>query len=182
MNRNALFFLILVMGTPGFTQQRYFTKTGTISFKAGTAVEDVDATNNAAASILDLTSGQVEVAVLIRGFEFRRGLMQEHFNENYMESDKFPKAVFKGQLKDFPGVDVSKDRTYHAVANGTLEMHGVKKEMAIPVVLTTSGGNLSAETDFHVLLEDFHISIPGPVKDKISPTVSIHFSGDYSSM
>lgn len=170
------------MAATSFGQQRYFTKTGTISFKAGTAVEDVDAINNAAASIIDLSSGQVEVAVLVRGFEFRRGLMQEHFNENYMESDKFPKAVFKGQLKDFSGVNVSTNGTYHVVANGTLDMHGVKKEMAIPVVLTTSGGNLSAQADFQVQLEDFNISIPGPVKDKISPTVTIHFSGDHTSM
>jgi polyisoprenoid-binding protein YceI len=163
-------------------QKRYYTKTGVISFKAGTAVEDIDAVNKSVSSIIDIVSGQVEVAVLIKGFEFRRGLMQEHFNENYLESEKFPKATFKGKIDNISQLDFKKDGQYALMAKGTLEIHGVKHEVSVPVAITIVSSQLSADAAFQVRLEDYKVEIPGAVKDKISPAVSIKVAGDYKAL
>src|SRR5450755_3440698 len=106
MRSECFIFFFCVVSMAAYPQDRYFTKTGVLSFKAGTVVEDVDGINKTVSSIIDITSGQVEMAILIKGFEFKRGLMQEHFNENYLESDQFPKASFKGKIVEIPGTDL----------------------------------------------------------------------------
>lgn len=164
------------------SQDKYFTKSGTISFNAGTAVEDVDAINKSATSVLDASSGQMEFAVLMKGFEFKRALMQEHFNENYVESEKYPKSVFKGRIKNLSEVGFAKDGTYPATVEGTLEIHGVKKEIAVAGIFVVSKGGLSATADFTVALADYQIAIPGAVADKISPTVKIHTDFSYKAL
>src|SRR5689334_19788496 len=104
--------MLLFLSSSGFSQKRYFTKNGKISFNAGTSLEDIDATNNSTLSVFDATSGQIEYSVLIKGFEFKRALMQEHFNENYMESDKYPKAIFKGKIMSIDKLNLGKEGSY----------------------------------------------------------------------
>lgn len=163
-----------------FAQKRYFTKTGIVSFKAGTAVEDIDAINKSVTSIFDATSGQYEFALLVNGFEFRRALMQQHFNEDYMESDKYPKSTFKGKITDISKVNFQKDGTYPVTVKGILDIHGVKKEIETPGVFRVKGGNVSSTATFSILLADYNIEIPSLVKDKISKTVKITVNCDYS--
>jgi hypothetical protein len=91
---------LLLIAAVTNAQEKLFTKTGKISFFSKTPMEDIEAHNKATISVLDKTSGQLEFSVLMKGFEFEKALMQEHFNENYVESDKFPKANFKGRLAD----------------------------------------------------------------------------------
>ena len=179
--KRILIFLFLTQGFLAYPQ-KYFTKTGTINFKAGTALEDIDALNKSATAIFDVATGAIEVAVLQKGFEFRRALMQEHYNENYVESDKFPKAVFKGTLVDLSKVDFKKDGAYPTIAKGILELHGKKKEVEVPVSLTVTGGVVSSNATFSVQVSDFDIKIPGAVKDKISPTVDIKIDCTYKAM
>jgi len=171
-----LFFLTIISG---FSQNRYFTKTGLISFSAGTAVEDVDAVNKSVTSVFDLTTGQIEFAVLIKGFEFKRGLMQEHFNENYMESEKYPKSAFKGKFDDVAKINFKKDGAYPTMVKGTLDIHNIKKEVSVPGTIKVENGVISSDATFKISLEDFEIKIPGAVKDKISPTVEIHVNCVY---
>ncbi|MEO8416388.1 MAG: YceI family protein [Ginsengibacter sp.] len=163
-----------------FSQKRYYTKTGAISIEAGTALEDIDAINNSTTSVLDVATGQYEFAMLVNGFEFKRALMQEHFNENYMESDKYPKSVFKGKITNINEVNFNKNGTYRVVVKGTLEMHGVKKEIQTPGIIKINDQDISATADFILVLDDYQIAIPGLVKDKISKTAKIKVTCNYS--
>lgn len=165
-----------------FAQDKIFTRTGTISFSAGTAIEDIDGVNKSVTSVVDTKTGQIEFAVLMKGFEFKRALMQDHFNENYMESEKYPKAVFKGQITDVAAVNFTKDGSYKVIIKGTLDMHGVKKEIEAPGTFVVKGGAISGESDFTVQLADFKIEIPGAVADKLSPTVKVHVSCAYKPL
>ena len=172
--------IILFCTIPVFSQNLYYTKSGHLSFEAGTALEDIHAINNAASSVMDISTGQIEYAVLIKGFEFKRALMQEHFNENYLESHKFPKAVFKGKLKNTDKINFQKDGTYAAAVRGILELHGIKKEVEVPGTIQIAGQTISTSAEFQVSLSDYNISVPGLVKDKISKTVAIKVKCTYS--
>jgi len=178
---NRIFFFILAIGisNQAFTQNRYYTKTGTISFTAGTSLEDIDAINKSVTSVFDISTGQIEFAVLIKGFEFKRGLMQEHFNENYLESDKFPKSIFKGKFGELSKINFQKEGSYPTTVTGILEIHNVKKEVRVTGNVIVEKGTISATAAFNVLLEDYDIKIPGAVKDKISPTVNIKINCTY---
>lgn len=166
----------------GFSQNRYFTKNGQITFAAGTALEDIDGTNKSTSSVYDVNTGQIEFAVLIKGFEFKRALMQEHFNENYLESDKYPKAVFRGKVIDAGQLNFKKDGAYPITVKGTLEMHGVKKEITVPGAIKVAGTAVNASAVFDILLSDFNITIPGLVKDKISKSVNVRIECNYSEL
>lgn len=183
MKINSIIFLLaLTITLTGNGQSRFFTKSGVISFKAGTAVEDIDGLNKSVTSIFDVSTGQIEFALLVKGFEFKRGLMQEHFNENYMESEKFPKAVFKGKSDKISTIDFKKDGSYPTIVKGTLDMHGIKKEVEVTGVINVQKGVATSVADFKILLSDYNIQIPGTVKDKISPTVEIHSECTYKPM
>lgn len=171
--------LLLMLTLPVFSQKRYFTKSGQINFSAGTG-EDIDGVNKAATSVFDATTGQIEFAVLVKGFEFKRALMQEHFNENYMESNKFPKSVFKGKIVNIDKVNFQKDGTYPVTVKGVLDMHGVKKEIETTGTFKVTGETVNSDASFTVLLADYNIDIPSLVKDKISKTVTIKVSCNYS--
>jgi hypothetical protein len=183
MTRNILFFVFAIgISNHAFPQTRYFTKTGTIAFTAGTPVEDIDAINKSVTSIFDTSTGQIEFAVLIKGFEFKRGLMQEHFNENYLESEKFPKSIFKGRFDDVSKMSFQKDGSYPTTVTGILEIHNVKKEVRVSGTIIVEKGIISSTATFKVLLEDYGIKIPGAVKDKISPTADVKINCTYKTL
>ena len=165
----TLFFLI----NSSFAQKRFFTKTGNVSFRAGTAVEDVDGVNKSATCIFDASTGEIQFAILIKGFEFKSALMQEHFNENYMESSKYPKSTFKGKIINIDKVNFQKDGAYPVTVIGSLDIHGIKKEVETSGVLKVSGETVLASAEFSVALADYYIEIPGLVKDKIAKTAKI---------
>jgi hypothetical protein len=159
-----------------FAQKRYFTKTGTVSFRAGTAVEDVDGINKSTTCVFDAATGDLQFAVLVKGFEFKSALMMEHFNENYMESDKYPKSSFTGKITNIDKINFQKDGTYPVTVKGQLEIHGVKKDIETNGTFLVSGGNVLAAAEFSVVLADYNIEIPGLVKDKISKTAKIQMN------
>lgn len=160
--------------------QKYFTKTGTISFSAGTSLEDIDAVNKSAASIINAATGAIEFAVLIKGFEFKRDLMQEHFNENYMESSQYPKAVFRGQIAE--PIRYDKPGTYPVTVKGLMEIHGVKKETIAKGTVIVAPGSVQVLSKFTLNSSDFKISIPGLVKDKVSNTVKVTVNCHYKPL
>lgn len=154
-------------------QDRYFTKTAKISLFSHAPLETIEAVNKTAGAVLDTRSGTVQAAVLMRGFEFKKALMQEHFNENYVESDKYPKAEFRGSLQNFSGVNYTQDGTYNATLKGQLTLHGITKPVEAPVTLTVQNGKINAISTFTVLLSAYQISIPAIVKDKVSNSVRV---------
>ena len=166
----------------GYGQNRFFTKTGIISFEAGTAVEDIDAVNKSTTSIFDASSGQYEFAVLVNGFEFKRALMQQHFNEDYMESDKYPKAFLKGTISNIAAVNFKKDGSYPVTIKGVLTIHNVSRQIEVPGTFIVSGGNVSAKSQFDVALDDYKITIPSLVKDKVSKTAKVTVNCAYTPL
>ena len=164
--------------------QKLFTRDGVVSFDATSAnsPEAIKGVNKSGTCVLDKSSGAVEMAVLVKGFLFEKALMQEHFNENYLESSKFPKATFKGKLDNASAVNLDKDGTYKVNATGTLTMHGVTKPVNTPVTFTVKGGKLSAAVNFAVSMADYNIAIPSLVGDKVSKTANISIVANLNPM
>ena len=174
MRKLILSFVLLTTVIAANAQNRYFTKNGKISFSASSPLEKIEATNEKATSIVDISTGAIEFAVLMKAFTFEKALMQEHFNENYVESDKFPKASFKGTVTDIKSVDIKKNGVYPVKVKGMLTLHGETKEVNADGTLTVKDGNISeGKSQFTILLEDYKIEIPSVVKDKISKEVKI---------
>lgn len=168
------FAIAAFLALPNATQaQKVFTRSGQVSFDAtaNNSPEEIKAVNKAGTCVLDTQTGALEMAVLIKGFVFERALMQEHFNENYLESTQYPKATFKGRLDQVPALRT--DGTYKTNASGTFTMHGVSKQITAPVTFTVSGGKISATSSFSLPLADYNIDIPSVVADKISKTAKV---------
>jgi len=177
-----LFALICVNALLADAQERYFTKDGTITFFSSTPVEDIEAINRRATSVLDAGSGAIEWSVLIKAFAFEKALMQEHFNENYMESDKYPKANFKGVVQNMSAVDLKKDGTYKQKVKGTLTIRDVSKEVVADATFTVKGGKVSATSTFEIAVADYKIKIPSVVADKIARTLEITVLANYEPL
>ncbi len=152
--------------------QKYLTRTGKITFFSGTPLENIEARNDEVAAIIS-TAGDVVFQVPIKSFKFDRELMQEHFNEEYMESDKYPKSDFKGKIADLNGVNFSKDGTYNVTVSGKLTMHGVTRDVSVPGTIIVSGGEVTANSKFKVHPEDYNIKIPSIVAGKIAKEIEI---------
>lgn len=153
--------------------QKYFTREGKVSFFSDAPMEKIEAHNEQATAVLDLSNGNIEFAVLIKAFRFEKALMQEHFNENYMESTQYPKATFKGQVADFGKIDLKKDGTVTLKVKGALTIKNATKNVETEAVFAVAKGALSAKSAFKVAVADYNISIPKVVADKIAKTVDI---------
>jgi len=154
-------------------QNRYFTKSGKVDFYSKAPLEDIRATNNTVTAVLDMKTGAMQFSVPMRSFEFEKKLMQEHFNENYVESNKYPKADFKGSVVNNSAVDYKKDGTYNVNVKGKLTIHGVTKDVQAPGTIKVNGGKIDAASTFNIQLSDYNISIPSVVKDKVSNSIKI---------
>jgi polyisoprenoid-binding protein YceI len=164
-------------------QERYATRTGHIAFHSETPMENIDADNRKVTCVLDATAGAMEFAVLIKAFEFEKALMQEHFNENYMESNTFPKATFKGKFTGATAEDLKKPGTYKVTVSGDLTIHGVTKPVSYPGTITVDkDGVLKASSDFVVKPEDHGIEIPSVVRKNIAETITVKVRLDLTRM
>ena len=110
-------------------QGKYFTKSGKIDFFSTTPVEDIKALNKSVSAVLDVNTGNIQFSILMKGFQFKKGLMQEHFNDSYVESDKFPNSEFKGQIINNNEINYSKNGNNTAKVKGMLTIHGVTNEI-----------------------------------------------------
>jgi hypothetical protein len=176
-----LIFATLLFLSNAASAQNYITKNGKISFFSKTDIEDISAVNNQAVSVLTPKTASLAFSVLINGFLFKKALMQEHFNENYMESAKYPKANFKGSITDITKVDFTKDGTYNVTVTGDLNMHNVTNKITVPAVMQIKSGKVSASAIFKVKLEDYKISVPKIVEGNISKTIEIKVDCNYEA-
>lgn len=157
---------------------RYQTRTGIINFEASVpSFEAIEAVNKSTTIVLDSNNGNIAALALVKGFRFPIALMQEHFNENYIESDEFPKAVLKGSLKDFNTDEFSKVQNATYTLEGVIELHGVKKEVSIPIILKKNGDTIELNCSFMLNPTDFDIDIPSVVSKKIADEVEVIVSG-----
>ena len=160
--------------------QKYFTKNGSISFFSKTAVEDIKADNNQVMAVINTQNGELQFSLLTKGFHFKKALMEEHFNSDYMESDKFPKATFKGKIQEHP--DLSKDGSYPVTVTGDLTVHGVTQTRTIQGNLKVSGGVVTMTSEFMVKCADHHIDIPQIVFHHIAESIRIRVSATYTAL
>lgn len=158
--------------------QKYFTREAKISFFSEAPLEKIEAENGAGTCVIDFESQQMEFAVLIKAFQFDKALMQEHFNENYMESHKFPKATFKGKIVDPETIDYTKNGEYEVKVEGKLTIHGVENEISAPGTIVIQGEGIQVKSKFSVAVKDYDIDIPAVVRDNIAKTVEITVLGD----
>ncbi|MBM3920309.1 MAG: YceI family protein [Sphingomonadales bacterium] len=171
--KNLLMLLAVLFVFSHGRAQVYSTSSGTIKFFSKTTAENIDATNNQVKAALDAKTGNLEFAVSINSFLFKKALMQKHFQENYLESEKFPKSTFKGSITDNAAVKYVTDGTYPVSVKGKLTMHGVTKDVVIPGKVTVSGSKAVLSTDFNVLLEDYNIKIPANNASQIAKSIKV---------
>jgi hypothetical protein len=173
MKRVILLLAVIVMIVPFVSAQKYMTKSGTIRFYSDGQMEKIEAYNHQVNSALDASSGNFVFMVLIKSFEFEKALMQEHFNENYMESDKFPNSKFSGKVTNLKDINFGKDGIYKAVVEGDLTMHGVSNKIKTSGTFEVKDGKIIGKSTFNVLLKDYSIAIPKAVVKNIADNIQI---------
>lgn len=170
-----LIYLLAFISISVCAQTKYLTKTGTVNFEASVpSVEEVKAVNKSTTAILNTDNGEFAALILVKGFRFKNALMEEHFNENYAESDKHPKATFKGKIMDFSVDNINSKSTFKI--EGILSFHGKTKQIDnVEINITKTDAIISITGDFKVLVSDFDIKIPKIVRDKVAEEVGIFF-------
>ncbi|RFM29043.1 YceI family protein [Deminuibacter soli] len=155
--------------------QNYFTRSGFVGFYSTTSQESVKAENKQVYAVIDPTKKALAFTLLVKGFLFEKELMQQHFNENYAESDKYPKASFNGTMEGNIGTAPGE---YPVQVNGQLTFHGVTKPVTMPATVTIQQGKLSAKGNFTVKPEDYNITIPALVREKIAKEIKVQVQAD----
>jgi polyisoprenoid-binding protein YceI len=156
-----LFIALLLMGTFNtaiIAQNLHSTKSAKIKFFSSLAAEDIEATNAQAVSKLDTKTGAINFIVLINGFVFENELMQKHFNEDYMESTKFPKSEFKGSLTNLSAINFSKNGSYPAIVSGNLTIRGISQPVKATGNIAIANGKISVKSIFKIKVKDFGIA------------------------
>lgn len=159
--------------------QKMMCKDGHLWFFGSTPLENVEAHSKTSSGVIDVATGNVVVSALLKSFEFEKALMEEHFNENYVESDKYPKAVFKGQILNNADVTYTKDGKYTAKISGDLTLHGATKKIDTEVIMDKKADVLHVTGKFIVTPQDFNIEIPSLVKDKIARNIEINIDMNF---
>jgi len=159
-------------------QDLYICKTAKVTFYSNAPIEDIRAFSSSGASVFNAATGELDFSVPIRSFEFEKSLMQEHFNSDYMESDKYPRATFKSKLNEH--IDVTKDGTYAVTATGELTVHGVTKTRTISGNITVKNAILTVTSEFMVKCADHNIDIPQIVFHHIAQSIKINVSATYN--
>lgn len=174
-----IFLVLLIISCAVFTgrAQLYTCSECTVSFFSEAPLENIEATNDKVSSFLNTATNEVMFIVHIRGFIFDKDLMKEHFNEKYMESDKYPTSSFKGKLNET--VDYTRDGTYSVTATGILNLHGVEREINAPGVITVTKGKINITSDFRVPLKGFNITVPKLVFQNIAEVISVKVNTNY---
>ena len=170
---------IVLVGSFSSLAQRYFTKQGQLSFVSESQIEKIESTNGQANSVIDLETGQVQWAALIKAFKFEKALMEEHFNENYMESEKFPKATFKGNVENIKSLRLDDSSPQEFSVSGELTIHGVTQPLQAVISLQPSKDRIEGKAQFSILLSDFDIEIPKVVVENIAKTIDITVEANY---
>ena len=154
--------------------QLYYTSNGQITFYSKAPLEDIEAKNKQVSCAIDFSKGQMAFSMLMNAFQFEKALMQEHFNERYVESHKFPKATFAGSIQDIENINLSIAGSYSVTVSGKLTIHGVTQSVSSKGILKVSDDNsIRANSTFTINLEDYNVKIPTMYIDNISESIEI---------
>jgi hypothetical protein len=172
--KKLMLFTILLSAISSIAQDKMITKTGKITFEASVpAFEEVKAKNDNATCVLNPKTGEIASLALMKGFKFKVALMEEHFNENYVESEKYPKATFKGVIINFDVKSLTVTAQDYSI-KGKLEMHGKSKDVTTSAKIRKTDSGIEIISNFIVNTDDFDIEIPSVVKSKVSKNVKVH--------
>jgi hypothetical protein len=174
----CLYATILFAATTVHAQKIFSTNTAQLSFYSKAPLEEIKAINNEGESKMLQSNGQLIFAVLIKGFVFKNELMQEHFNENYLESTKFPKAVFKGYVTNIASIDFTKDGSYNATIAGDLTIHGITQKIQSAATINIQNSKVLLSGKFNINLKDYNIT-GLYIGTKIAPQVEITVNCKY---
>lgn len=172
--------LLMVIALQVVAGDLFLDRTAHIWFFSDSPMEKIEAHNRQCSAILNSKEGTVAFKAVIKSFEFKNALMQEHFNENYMESDKYENATFDGKIDNLSEVDFTKNGTYKIKVSGKLTIHGVTKEVTENGTLTVSEGKIGLDAKFSVLVADYKIKIPQAVVNNIAKQIEITVDADLS--
>ena len=176
----SIVFVSLLIFLSSFTVQEgdvYYSNAGTVRFASQAPLETIKAESKKLSGVLDVAKRTYAFTVLIQTFEgFNSPLQKEHFNENYMESDKIPSASFKGKIIE--EVDLKTPGTYTVRAKGMMKIHGVEKEMIVKAKLNVKAGSITVDSGFSVPLRDFNINVPNIVNQKIASEILVDVKMD----
>lgn len=171
MKKTSLVLIGIVMLSLTAQAQKYITREGYVKFFGSTPLENIDPVSNQASSVIDTETNEIVFQVLLNSFKFEKALMQEHFNENYVESSKYPRAVFKGKMVG--DINYKKQGTYKVEIQGTMTLHGVDQEIKAPATIIVEKGSLKLTSVFDMKPEDYNIEIPGAVRNKIAEKMEV---------
>lgn len=167
----SIFFLILGTNVVLFSQQTYVGGNSEVTFYSYAPLEDIEATNKKVSAALNTKTGEIVVKMYMTDFHFDKSLMEEHFNENYIESDKYPTAIYQGTVAT--DSDITSDGTYEGRTSGSITIHGVTKPVEADVVIVKTGSLLKATTKFQVKTADHKIKVPRIVIKNIAEVIDI---------
>ena len=164
--------LLVLCAMQSIAQEKYYTKSGSITFESSVpSFEEVKATNNKVTAIFKPETGDIAALVLVKAFRFKIALMEEHFNENYAESNKYPKAKFSGKIKDY-----NLKKNNEVIISGKLTFHGVTQQIEVPASIKKQNNSIQLTASFSLEPEDFGIHIPKIVRSKIAKKVDVTLS------
>ena len=177
-----LFILLIIASVSEKSVDKaiFITKNADISLFSKTPIENIEAISKIGYGIINADNGEIQFGVSIRSFKFRKSLMQEHFNENYMESDKYPAAKFKGKI-NLP-IDISKNGEYQVTVTGDFEVHGITKKRTLPGTIKILNGKLEITSVFDVKCQDHNIKIPSIVFKNVAETIQITMKATFNTL
>ena len=175
MRSNKISFLILYLFFYSFCfgKELLITRDGNIQFFSSTPIEDIKAINGQVSCVLNKSTGEFAFQVPIKGFVFKNALMQEHFNENYLESDLYPKSVFKGKIIDWGKINLSEEPVDVSI-EGYLTMHGVKKKIKESGKIWKVEDKIRGMCSFDIAVADYGINIPRIVRENIAKIINVN--------
>lgn len=179
MVKGMLLFFILSAICLKTSGQVYYTKNGNISFFSKTILENISAENNQVIGIINFQTGLIQFSLLNNAFHFSKAKMEEDFNDNFIEIDKYPRSEFKGIIANAGSINLNKDGTYKITVKGNLKIHGVTKNITAPAVLVIGNGKISGIATFKISIKDYKIKVPSIVTNKIADSVEINIRCDY---
>ncbi|MGZ3750102.1 MAG: YceI family protein [Mucilaginibacter sp.] len=178
MKKTTLLLILVISSFASQAQKLFSTKTGQIKFNASSPLEKIEAVNNQVDSKMIDKTGQIVFSVLIKSFKFENQLMEDHFNENYMESSKIPKADFKGYVTNVSSVNFAKDGKYPVTVEGTLTIHDVSQKVSTTGFIEIVSGKPVINGTFKVKIKDYGITgsyIGGKIANEAELTINCKY-------
>ena len=174
MKKLNILIIFLFASQLVISQDRFITRNGVVSFISEAPLEKIEAINEKVSCVLDFNTGEIVFQMSMIAFDFDKALMQEHFNEKYVESEIYPKSTFKGKIENWDLLNTQQEGVFNIKSSGVIEIHGVKKEIVADGILEILNKKVNIKSSFSIKIEEFNIKTPRIVRDNIAEEVVIN--------